>query len=64
MFSTFMHVYSFIGNRGLCGKQIGVVCKDELQPPSIDSQPRTSGTWYSESTCHLMLLFLQQKVKL
>ncbi|KAG1362746.1 LRR receptor-like serine/threonine-protein kinase FEI 1 [Cocos nucifera] len=33
----------FVGNRGLCGKQIGVVCKDEAQPPSIDSQPPTSG---------------------
>nr|XP_010933053.1 LRR receptor-like serine/threonine-protein kinase FEI 1 [Elaeis guineensis]XP_010933054.1 LRR receptor-like serine/threonine-protein kinase FEI 1 [Elaeis guineensis]XP_019709322.1 LRR receptor-like serine/threonine-protein kinase FEI 1 [Elaeis guineensis] len=34
---------SFVGNRGLCGKQIGVICKDEVPPPSIDSQPPTSG---------------------
>ncbi|CAL9046835.1 LRR receptor-like serine/threonine-protein kinase FEI 1 [Musa acuminata AAA Group] len=29
---------SFIGNRGLCGKQIGVVCKDEIPSPSGGSQ--------------------------
>ncbi|XP_064958737.1 LRR receptor-like serine/threonine-protein kinase FEI 1 isoform X3 [Musa acuminata AAA Group] len=34
---------SFVGNRGLCGKQIDVVCKDEIPSPSGDSQPIYAG---------------------
>lgn len=29
----------FVGNRGLCGKQVGVVCKDQSLAPLSDSQP-------------------------
>ncbi|XP_072962858.1 LRR receptor-like serine/threonine-protein kinase FEI 1 [Typha angustifolia] len=34
---------SFIGNRGLCGSQVEVECKDELQSPSRDPQSPSSG---------------------
>ncbi|XP_020094183.1 LRR receptor-like serine/threonine-protein kinase FEI 1 isoform X1 [Ananas comosus] len=34
---------SFIGNRGLCGKQIEVECKDDNQSPSRDPQQPSSG---------------------
>jgi hypothetical protein len=35
---------SFIGNRGLCGKQINSVCKDALQSPSNGPLPPSAGT--------------------
>ncbi|URD98372.1 Leucine rich repeat N-terminal domain [Musa troglodytarum] len=34
---------SFVGNRGLCGNQIDVVCKDQILSPSGDSQPIYAG---------------------
>ncbi|XP_064958736.1 LRR receptor-like serine/threonine-protein kinase FEI 1 isoform X2 [Musa acuminata AAA Group] len=37
-----LHIF-FVGNRGLCGKQIDVVCKDEIPSPSGDSQPIYAG---------------------
>nr|DAD24933.1 TPA_asm: hypothetical protein HUJ06_026397 [Nelumbo nucifera] len=33
---------SFVGNRGLCGKQISVTCKDETGEPSTKPQPPIS----------------------
>lgn len=34
---------SFVGNRGLCGKQINVTCKDDAGGPGTNSQSPTSG---------------------
>ncbi|KAK7839441.1 lrr receptor-like serine/threonine-protein kinase fei 1, partial [Quercus suber] len=33
---------SFVGNRGLCGKQINVTCKDDAEGPGTNSQSPTS----------------------
>ncbi|KAL0904377.1 hypothetical protein M5K25_026473 [Dendrobium thyrsiflorum] len=44
---------SYLGNRDLCGYQIGVVCRNELPSPLTDSQPPSSGyqqTKKSDST--------------
>ena len=32
-----------MGNRGLCGKQINVTCKDDAGGPGTNSQSPTSG---------------------
>lgn len=34
---------SFVGNQGLCGKQIGVECKNNVPSPSANSEPPSPG---------------------
>lgn len=40
----------FVGNRGLCGKQIDVECNDDPQSQSRDSQPPSAGKFYALHT--------------
>uniref|UniRef100_A0A9I9DBL6 non-specific serine/threonine protein kinase n=1 Tax=Cucumis melo TaxID=3656 RepID=A0A9I9DBL6_CUCME len=34
---------SFVGNRGLCGKQVNVICKDDNAEPGTNSESTSSG---------------------
>lgn len=44
LYSSFLKLTcSFVGNRGLCGKQINVICKDDGEP-GTNSQSSNSGT--------------------
>lgn len=43
---TWAYTCSFIGNRGLCGKQINVDCKDEFGSAPGGSGAPSSGSWF------------------